>query len=126
MNKRSVSFRSFLKFVIVLLMNGGCGAQQTTNVPDTILIKGNVFTGTPEGPYVEAIALKGPRILAVGTSEQISSLAGPATKVIDLAGRLVIPGVNDSHLHFQEDPIGIKVDFGSMEPSCSHALELLQ
>lgn len=126
MNKRSVSFRSFLKFVIVLLMTGGCGAQQTTNVPDTILIKGNVFTGTPEGPYVEAIALKGPRILAVGTSEQISSMAGPATKVIDLAGRLVIPGINDSHLHFQEDPIGIKVDFGSMEPSCSHALELLQ
>ena len=126
MNKRSVSFRSFLKFVIVLLMTGGCGAQQTTNVPDTILIKGNVFTGTPEGPYVEAIALKGPRILAVGTSEQISSMAGPATKVIDLAGRLVIPGINDSHLHFQEDPIGIKVDFGSMEPTCSHALELLQ
>ena len=126
MNKRSVSPRSFLKFVIVLLMTGGCAAQQTTNVPDTVLIKGHVFTGKPEGPYVEAIALKGPRILAVGTSEQISSMAGPATKVIDLAGRLVIPGINDSHLHFQEDPIGIKVDFGSMEPTCSHALELLQ
>jgi predicted amidohydrolase YtcJ len=126
MNKRSVSFRSFLKFVTVLLMTGGCGAQQTTNVPDTVLIRGNVFTGTPEGLYVEAIALQGPRILAVGTSEKISSMAGPATKVIDLAGRLVIPGINDSHLHFQEDPIGIKVDFGSMEPTCSHALELLQ
>jgi len=45
-----------LKFVIVLLMTGGCAAQQTTNVPDTVLIKGHVFTGTPERPYVEAIA----------------------------------------------------------------------
>jgi predicted amidohydrolase YtcJ len=126
MNKRSVSSRSSLKFVIVLLMTGGCAAQQTTNVPDTVLIKGHVFTGTPEGLFVEAIALKGARILAVGSNQQITSMAAPATQVIDLTGHLVIPGINDSHVHFQEDPIGIKVDFGSMEPTCSHALELLQ
>ncbi len=126
MNKRSVSPRSSLKFLIVLLMTAGCAAQQATNVPDMVLIKGRVFTGTPGRPYVEAIALKGPRILAVGSSQEVSSMAGPATQVIDLAGHLVIPGINDSHLHFQGDPIGTKVDFGSMEPTCAHVLELLQ
>jgi predicted amidohydrolase YtcJ len=126
MNKRSVSLRSPLQFLIVLLMAGGCAAQQTTNVPDMVLIKGHVFTGTPERPFAEAIALKGQRIVAVGTSQEISSMAGPATRVIDVAGHLVIPGINDSHLHFQEDPIGTKVDFGSMEPTCAHVLELLR
>jgi hypothetical protein len=58
MNKRAVSPRSCLKFMIALLMTSGCAAQQTTTVADTVLINGHVFTGTPESPYAEAIALK--------------------------------------------------------------------
>jgi predicted amidohydrolase YtcJ len=126
MKQRSVFSQPSLQVLMVLLTAGGCAAQQATNIPDTILVKGHVFTGTPSRPYVEAIALNGPRILAVGTSQEISAMAGPATRVIDLAGYLVIPGINDSHVHFQEDPIGTKVDFGSMERTCAHALELLQ
>ena len=86
--------------------------QAATDAPDTILVHGRVFTGRASGPYVEALAIKGTQILAIGTNEEISSQAGPTTRRIDLAGRLVIPGINDSHMHFEADVIGTKLDFG--------------
>jgi predicted amidohydrolase YtcJ len=89
-------------------------------------INARTFTGISDRPYVEAIALKGPRIVAIGTNQEISSIAGPTTRSIDLKGHLVIPGINDSHVHFQEDTIGARVDFGSMEPTCAHALAVVK
>src|SRR5581483_4333676 len=48
----------------------------------------------------EAVAIQANRIVAVGSSSEINKLTGPATKVIDLRGRRVVPGFNDAHLHF--------------------------
>ena len=89
----------------------GAQVQTSTVSPDTILVNGRVFTGSETHPYAEAIAIKGTRIFAIGTSDEISSKAGPKTRRIDLAGRLVIPGINDSHTHFEADVIGTKLDF---------------
>ena len=72
--------------------------------PDLILFKGRIFTSNVSRPYVEAVAIRGERILAVGTSKEIVSLAGKETKRIDLAGRTVIPGINDAHLHLGVGP----------------------
>jgi predicted amidohydrolase YtcJ len=88
-------------------------------------VNGRVFTGSTAHPYAEALAIKGTQILAIGTSDEISSKAGPKTRRIDLAGRLVIPGINDSHTHFEADVIGTKLDFGD-DPSCAHVLDMLQ
>jgi hypothetical protein len=65
--------------------------------PDTILVNGKVvrFDATP----AEAVAVRGDRIAAVGSTEAVRALAGPATRVIDLGGRTVIPGLIDSHIH---------------------------
>lgn len=90
-----------------------------------ILVNGRVFTGSETHPYAEALAIKGTQILGIGTSEEISSKAGQTTRRIDLAGRLVIPGINDSHMHFEADVIGTKLDFGD-DPSCAHVLDILQ
>ncbi len=70
-----------------------------------VLLNGRIYTGDPARPWVEAIALGGERILAIGTTERIrtthvearSAHSGP--RVIDLHGHLVIPGINDAHLH---------------------------
>ena len=115
--------RSSLKFVILLI--AGAWVAQAQEVPDMVLVNGRVFTGAQVRPYVEAVAIKGTRILAIGTSQEISSKAGPTTRRIDLAGRLVIPGINDSHTHFEADVIGTKLDFGH-DPSCAHVLDILQ
>lgn len=64
-----------------------------------VLLSGKVFTGDPAKPWAEAIAIDGQRIAAVGTTNEIRAMAGTSTRVIDLDGRVVIPGINDAHMH---------------------------
>lgn len=68
--------------------------------PDSIVVNARIHTVDPARPEAEALAICGERIAAVGTSEEIRALAGPGTRVIDAAGRLVVPGFNDAHVHF--------------------------
>ncbi|MEU1342934.1 amidohydrolase [Streptomyces sp. NPDC005827] len=62
-----------------------------------------LFTGgpvlTPEGRTATAVAVTGERITAVGSAEDLRELAGPRTEVVDLAGRLLLPGFQDAHVH---------------------------
>jgi predicted amidohydrolase YtcJ len=74
-----------------------------TPAPDTILFNGKIFTSDGK-QFVEALAIQGDRIEAVGDSEQIHKLAGSLTKQIDLGGRTVIPGLNDAHNHMRIRP----------------------
>jgi predicted amidohydrolase YtcJ len=67
---------------------------------DLILTNGKVWTVNPAQPLAAAVACTGNRIAAVGSSAEIARWAGPKTRVIDLAGRLVVPGFNDAHVHF--------------------------
>jgi predicted amidohydrolase YtcJ len=67
--------------------------------PSIVLLSGKVFTGDPARPYAEAIAIDGERIAAVGTNDEIRAMATSRTRVIELGGRLVIPGINDAHMH---------------------------
>jgi predicted amidohydrolase YtcJ len=76
-----------------------------------------VFTGIVAHPYVEAVSIRADRILVVGTNKVILSPAGPSTRRINLEGRVVIPGINDSHVHFEADVIGVKLDFGAAPPT---------
>ncbi len=77
------------------------GQQQP---PDFILLNGKIFTSDTAQPYVQALAISGERILATGDSAKIKALAGPHTRQLDLAGRTVIPGINDAHDHIELDP----------------------
>jgi len=60
---------------------------------------GRIATLDPARPFVEALAAEGGRVLATGTAQELASLRGPATRVIELGGRTAIPGLHDSHLH---------------------------
>ena len=74
--------------------------MQAQITPDLVLVHGKIWTENPQQPEAEAVAILGDRIAAVGTSVEILKLSGPATKVIDLAGKRVVPGFNDAHVHF--------------------------
>jgi predicted amidohydrolase YtcJ len=65
-----------------------------------ILTNGKIWTGNPTQPLAEAVACLDGRIVAVGSSADIRRWAGSRTDVVDLAGKLVVPGFNDSHVHF--------------------------
>ncbi|MFE6776269.1 amidohydrolase [Streptomyces sp. NPDC057702] len=66
---------------------------------DLILTGGDVLTVDAAFTVAEAVAVRAGRVLAVGGATEVAALAGPDTQVIDLAGRTVLPGINDSHLH---------------------------
>ena len=72
----------------------------TRNTADIILTNGSIYTVDEENPLAEAIAIRNDRIIAVTTSAGIKKYQGPATQIIDLDGRFVLPGFIDSHAHF--------------------------
>jgi predicted amidohydrolase YtcJ len=75
-----------------------CSREQ----PDLIVHHGKIVTVDPEFRIAEAMAVKGDRILAVGSNSEIEALAGGQTQQIDLEGKTVLPGLIDSHTH----PVG--------------------
>lgn len=66
---------------------------------DVILVGGKVFTSDPSRPWAQAIAVRGTRIVAVGTDAEIEKYAGSRTRRIALEGRTVVPGFDDAHAH---------------------------
>src|SRR5688572_6672773 len=75
-------------------------ADQVDGLPDKIFVNGTVVTMARPGATAEAVAVKGDKILAVGTSAEMRALAGPGTRTIDLAGRMLLPGFYAAHDHF--------------------------
>jgi len=67
---------------------------------DLVVKNGKVFTANDAKPWAEAVACKSGKIIAVGTSQDIDRFVGPATRVLNVRGRLVIPGLIDAHAHF--------------------------
>ncbi len=93
-----------------------CVAAVYGQTPDLILVEGKIFTGDAGRPYVEALAISGTRITAIGSDQEIRRLAGRNTRRIDLDGRIVVPGFNDAHTHFDLEPKAIRLRFTPMEP----------
>ena len=92
-----------------------CGQE---SIPDLILFDGKIFTSDVAHPYVQALAIRGERIVATGDTDKIKALAGAQTKQIDLAGRTVIPGINDAHYHLWVTPKDeLDLDLKTANPS---------
>jgi predicted amidohydrolase YtcJ len=66
---------------------------------DIVLKNGNVYTVNPKRPNADVIAIKGDRIVFVGSNAEAQKYVGPATRVIDLQGKTVVPGFTDAHCH---------------------------
>jgi predicted amidohydrolase YtcJ len=68
-------------------------------VADLIVRNGRIYTGDAARPWARALAIEDGRIVAVGSDAEAAAQTGPATTVVDAAGRLVVPGFNDTHFH---------------------------
>jgi predicted amidohydrolase YtcJ len=77
-----------------------CAGTQGAQRADLVLLNGHVVTVDSTRPEAEAIAIHGDRILAVGTSDEMRKLAPPSARIIELAGRLAIPGFIEGHGHY--------------------------
>jgi predicted amidohydrolase YtcJ len=95
---RRISGLLILLFVSVLVLS--CAGGPKPAVPaDLILEKGAVYTVAASKPWAEAVAIAGGKIIYVGDSPGAAKLRSPATEVVDLAGKMVLPGFHDSHAH---------------------------
>jgi predicted amidohydrolase YtcJ len=92
------SLLNALTLVSVLILASGC--VRVREMADLVLLSGAVWTGESVRPWSEAVAVKGDRILLAGSNREVRSLVGGKTLVVDLRGRLVLPGFIDSHTHF--------------------------
>jgi predicted amidohydrolase YtcJ len=82
---------------LALFLMASAACPQTA---DLVLRNGKVVTMEASVPLAQAVAVRGDRILAVGSEEQVRRVTGPATQVIDLGGKLAIPGFIEGHGHF--------------------------
>lgn len=85
---------------IVLLCLMACGWAQRKPAADLIIVHAKVWTVDKSHPTAQGVAILGGLIVAVGTDSEIEAWRGPGTRVIDAGGKLLLPGFNDSHVHF--------------------------
>ena len=90
-----------LRILVMGLLAAGCAAgPPEAETADLVLRNGHVVTVDSAVPEAEAVAVRGHSIIAVGSDEEIEEYIGSDTEVIDLAGRLAIPGFIEGHGHF--------------------------
>lgn len=80
---------------------GACGMKSDSQPPVTLaVVNARIWTGDARRPWAEAIAVRGERIAAVGSSAEVKKLTDASTQMIDGRGKMVVPGFIDSHVHF--------------------------
>jgi hypothetical protein len=92
--------RTVILIAVMTAVAGLSTCQDRRAMADLVLSEGRIWTGDDRGPWAEAVAVRGERIVAVGSANEVRTLSGPDTRVINLGGRLVLPGFIDSHTHF--------------------------
>src|SRR5437667_8784965 len=83
----------------LVLPLGVCGGAVGADEADLILHHGKVVTADRDFSIRQALAVKGDRLLLVGTNEDVLKTRGPSTDTVDLGGAMVLPGLIDSHTH---------------------------
>jgi len=103
-----------LHYTVLLLLFG-----LYAGAADLVLRHGRIWTGDPQHPWAEALAISNGKIDAVGTDTEITKRTQAGAQIVDLGGRLVSPGFNDAHIHFLNGSLGLfQVDLfnaGSLE-----------
>jgi predicted amidohydrolase YtcJ len=94
--------RCFLQIVVVVLAFAMCSFAQTGAAADFIIQNAHIWTVDPSRPEAEALAILGDRIVAVGSKLQVDAWRGPHTRVVNAAGKRLLPGFNDAHVHFMD------------------------
>ena len=100
--------------------------QPELNAPDLVLVNGKVLTLDDRSTVTEAVAVADGKIIATGTSASIKALADARTRVLDVSGKTVIPGLIDTHAHFKAAGLGDYVVSLGRAKTVADALEAIK
>ena len=92
-------------FAVVVLVTGAWGQPPAA---DTVIVNARIYTVNSSRPWAEALAIRGAKLLAVGSAQDIAVYRGVSTKVIDAKGKLVLPGFTDCHVHFLDGSLSLQ------------------
>ena len=105
-----------IALAVVLTASGPVAGQPPDAVApaDTIFVGDHIVTMEPEGPAVDAVAVRGETIVAAGLRDEVLALRGDATRVVELGARALLPGFIDAHGHFLA--VGMTLDALALHP----------
>lgn len=83
----------------ILLLLSACQSEPAKNIADRVLKNGKIYTMDPAKPWVEAVAITDGNYIYIGSDEGVDAHIGERTEVLDLAGKMAMPGINDAHVH---------------------------
>jgi predicted amidohydrolase YtcJ len=90
-----------IPLIILVVVALGCAVQPDTEQADTVYTNGRIYTVNEAQPWAEAVAIKDGKFIAVGSHALVEAVTGKGTEVVDLGGAFAMPGVQDTHLHFE-------------------------
>ena len=96
---RDVTGRLASLLLVSTLVHGQSVPPTRTSVADVVYVNARIWTGEAARPMAQAMAIRGDRLVAVGTDSLVRALRGPNTRLVDLAGQRVVPGFIDAHWH---------------------------
>src|SRR4249919_553228 len=92
---RKIAWASLLITLLLVLPS----THSTAETADIVFKNGNIYTVDERQPHAEAVAVKSGKIIFVGSSRDVKAYEGKGTRVVDLKGNTVVPGMTDSHYH---------------------------
>ncbi|WP_304342934.1 amidohydrolase [Chryseobacterium koreense] len=91
--------RKLTLIVLLAMLILSCTNKKAEDIADMVFTNGKIYTVNDSLPWAEAVAVKGNKIIFVGTSQEAKSYIGKHTEVTDLAGKMLMPGFVESHIH---------------------------
>src|SRR3984885_8377111 len=99
--------RSILVVILLVFVATLAATRMPAQTADTIIHHAKIYTVNDKQPWAEALAIRGEKIVAVGTEADVEKLRSPKTKTIDANGQLVLPGFVDCHIHFLDGSLSL-------------------
>src|SRR4030081_2768078 len=113
---------------LIAILAAACVAAGAARAqsPDAILLNGKIVKLDAKSSVLQALAIRDGRIVAVGLNDEVRKLAGPNTRPVDVAGRTVIPGLIDSHIHALRAGLTYSVELSWIGvPSLAKGLQMI-